>query len=328
MNQPDPPLAAIDMGSNTIHVVVARPRVEESDLDVLADDVTLVRLGADVNATGIIGPERLGVALETLGRYLRVAREQGAATVLGVATEGIRAARNGSDVLRRIQDELGLAFTVVTGEQEAALTFWGATSGRPSTGKSAVIDLGGGSMELVVGTAAHVEWRVSLPLGSGAVHDRLAPADPADPAELAQAARVVADTLDALDPPVPVVEVVACGGTATTLAALARSALSLQPPPGPPGATEDPHALPDLTPAILEDLLGLLQSEPAAVIAEQYTVEAGRAVLLAAGAVVLRGALARLGGDRLRISSRGIREGAILAYARHGDAWLAAAERG
>jgi exopolyphosphatase/pppGpp-phosphohydrolase len=183
-------------------------------------------------------------------------------------------------------------------------------------------------MELVVGTAAAVEWRVSLALGSGLIHDRLAPADPADAAQLTQAEQVVTDTLNTLHPPLPVAEVVACGGTATTLAELARRALSLTPEPGPPGATEDPAALPDLTPARIEDLLGLLQTEPAATIASRYGVDEGRAVLLAAGAIVLRAALARLGGGRLRISRRGIREGAILAYARHGDAWLDAAERG
>lgn len=328
MSQPPAPLAAIDMGSNTIHLVVARPRPDASDLDPLADDVVLVRLGADVNATGEIGPQRLAHALDTIRRQLQIARDRGAATILAIATEGIRGARNGPDVLRRIEQETGLRFTLVTGEQEAALTFWGATSGRAPAGRSAVVDLGGGSTELVIGSAAHVEWRISLPFGSGLIHDRLAPADPANPAELAQAAQVVSDALNALALPQPIAEVAACGGSATTLAALARRALSLAPDPGPPGATEDPAALPALTPAVLEDLLGLLQTEPAAAIASRYGIDEGRALLLAAGAVVLRAALARLDATQLRVSRRGIREGAILAYARHGEGWLQAAEQG
>jgi exopolyphosphatase/guanosine-5'-triphosphate,3'-diphosphate pyrophosphatase len=322
------PLAAIDVGSNTIHLVVARPRVADNDLDILADEVELVRLGADVNAHGAVGAERLAVAVRTIELYIGTARAHGAATILGVATEGIRAARNGAEVLRRFERELGMAFALVSGEQEAALTFWGATSGRRVGGRSAVVDLGGGSIELVTGTDTAVEWRVSLPLGSGTIHDRLAPADPADPAQLAQAAQVVADALNALQPPLPVVEAVACGGSATTLAALARRAINRQPGPGPSGAAEDLSALPDLTPAVFEDLLGLLQSEPAAAIGGRYGVDVGRAVLLAAGTVVLRAALARLGAASMRVSRRGIREGAILAFTRHGEAWLEAAAQG
>jgi exopolyphosphatase/guanosine-5'-triphosphate,3'-diphosphate pyrophosphatase len=338
-----PALAAIDIGSNTIHLVVARPLATSdgtpgaSDLEILVDETALVRLGADVTASGAIGPERTGVALDVLRQQVATARGLGASVVLGVATEGVRAARNGVAFLQRVRQETGIVVALVSGEQEAALTFWGATSGHALVGRGAVVDLGGGSMELVVGDAARIAWRVSLPLGSGALHDRLAPADPADPEQLALVERTVVDTLQALAVPLPVREVAACGGSATTLGALARRALDGAPPAdgasappasAPPGSAPLPVTLPALDDARLAALIELLQRLPAATIAQRYGIDEQRARLLPAGAVILRATLRRLGADELRVSRRGIREGAILAYLRHGAGWLDAAARG
>ncbi|HEX9413186.1 MAG TPA: hypothetical protein VF916_06760 [Ktedonobacterales bacterium] len=322
------PLAAIDVGSNTIHLTAAQPLPGSQDVEVLADQVELVRLGADVNATGAIGAERCARAIEVIRHQAEVASALGAVPLLGIATEGVRSARNGAEFVDQVRAATGVTLEMVTGDQEAALTYWGAISERDIEGHRAVIDLGGGSLELVVGDGTHVAWRVSLPLGSGAIHDRLAPADPADPAELLAASAVVDETLRLLTPPLPVAEAAACGGSATTLAGLAQRALGATPEPGPAGAPEDRSALPLLTTDRIEALLGLLHLYPAGEISRRFGVEEGRARLLPAGATILRGAMRRLSVDRVRVSRRGIREGAILAYARHGDGWLEAAARG
>lgn len=326
--QQSTPLAAIDIGSNTIHLVVARPTAGGADLEILADTTELVRLGADVTATGAIGPERAARALAVIRQQVALAESLNASPILAIATEGVRAARNSAAIVERMRTEAGLEVILITGEQEAALTFWGATSGRTIAGRAAVVDLGGGSLELVVGDARAIAWRVSLPLGSGAIHDRVAPADPADPAELSEAARVVEAALRPLAPPLPVSEVAACGGTATTLAALAQQVLGASVEPDPPGAPTDPTALPTLTSERLRTLIGLLETLPAAQMAQRFGVEEGRARLLAAGATVLQGVMRRLGTERLRVTRRGIREGAILAYHRHGADWLGAAAHG
>lgn len=326
-SRPAGPMAAVDVGSNTIHLVVARPIADGRDVETLADEVELVRLGADVNATGTIGPERMAHAIRTLRRYVEIAHGVGATSTLGIATEGVRAAHNGAALIERAREEASVELHLVTGDQEAALTFWGATSGQLLDGRNAVVDLGGGSVELVVGDGERVEWRVSLPLGSGAVHDRLAPSDPANGAELAEAEIMVNAALSQLEPPLPVGEVAACGGTATTLSALARLALGTPVERGPGGA-DDPAALPALDDEVIAALLQLLETVPAAEITRRYGVDEGRARLLAAGGIVLRSAMRRLGAERLRVSRRGIREGAILAYLRHGEGWLEAAARG
>lgn len=326
---PEAPLAAIDIGSNTIHLVVARPILAASDLTILLDETELVRLGADISASGAIGAARLARALDVVEAQLARARALGAQVVLGVATEGVRAAANAAEVLARIQERTALTPALVTGEQEAALTYWGATSGIPRAGERvAVIDLGGGSMEVVVGAGTRILWRVSLPLGSGVLLARARLSDPPTAAQLARARHLASAPLRALTPPLPVAEVVACGGSATTLALLARGAPDVPDPEDTPRRAVRGASLGTLASAHFAALLHVLQARPAAEIAARYDVQEARARLLAPGALALQVALARLCMERLRVSQRGIREGAILAYARAGDAWLAAATTG
>jgi len=315
------PLAAIDVGSNTVHLIVARPTADGRDLEYLADELELVRLGADVSQTGVIGPERLARAVAAVGAQAALARSRGADPILGIATEGVRAAANGAELVKQVRVETGVTLELVTGDQEAALTYWGATSGLQAGDlRRAALDLGGGSLEIVVGEGTRVRWRVSLPLGSGTMHDRYATADPADAGQLASVRRVVEETLSPLGPPLPVVEALAAGGTATTLVRLAAAALPLD---GAPTAADGM-----LTAQLLDVLVTLLQGLPAPEVARRYGVDEARARLLPAGAMILLEALDWLGVDGLHVRGRGIREGALLAYVHRSANWLEAAAQG
>lgn len=316
------PLAAIDVGSNTIHLVVARPTRDGRDLRYLADEQDLTRLGEDVSATGAIGAERQARAIAVIREQAALAKEKGASTILGIATEGVRAASNASAFLDAVREETGLRLAIISGEQEAALTYWGATSEYPDAGeRRAVLDLGGGSLEIVIGAGPAILWRVSLPLGSGALHDHYAPTDPPVTDELEAVRSAVAEALRPLELPLPVASALACGGTATTLVVLAARALDEAPESG--GAEWQ-----SLSHERLEALVVLLQRSPARDISARYGVDEARARLLGAGATVLLGALDRLGVKALRVSRRGIREGALLAYAHAGEQWLEVASAG
>ena len=335
------PLAAIDVGSNTIHLTVARPTPDGYDLEYVADELELVRLGADISATGALGSERMQRAAAVIRHQASVAHQHGAVVVLGIATEGVRAARNGTEFIEGIRAETGVTLELISGDQEAALTYWGATSGLDDPEESgaasamrAVVDLGGGSMEIVVGEGSHVRWRASLPLGSGAVHDSYAPSDPPVTEELARAHNVVREALDALDLPLPIAQVIVCGGTATTLASLGATVFppddSAELVGSQNGGASNGNGvlLRALTHERLAQLLDLLRTMSAAQIAAQYRIEEARARLLGAGGVVLLATMERLGVDALRVRKRGIREGAILAYAHAGPGWLDLATSG
>jgi exopolyphosphatase/guanosine-5'-triphosphate,3'-diphosphate pyrophosphatase len=335
------PLAAVDVGSNTIHLVVAHPMEDGSDLITLADELDLTRLGEDVSATGAIGPERTARAISILREYAAKAQSLGAQKLLAIATESLRSATNADDFLAQVRTDTGIELQVITGEQEAALTYWGATSGLPATAeRRAVLDLGGGSMEVVIGEGSRIAWRSSLPLGSGAMHARYAPSDPPRAAELDQVRVVTTTQLAALNVPLPVAKVIACGGTATTLTMFAARALHIPEPEDlaageeapPPEALHGPNAdgmrLGLLTREQLEALASLLVATPAAQLTELYGIPLARAEILGAGEAVLRAAVEHLGADALSISRRGVREGAILARLHAGDAWLDAATAG
>jgi exopolyphosphatase/guanosine-5'-triphosphate,3'-diphosphate pyrophosphatase len=316
------PVAAIDVGSNTVHLVVAIPHLSDgSTLEVLVDELEFVRLGAGVGATGRIAPERAERGMAALQRLRDLAKEAGAQTTLGAATEVMRLAANGPEFLARARTELGLEIAVISGEQEAALTFWGAISDRSLSSEQpvAVADLGGGSTELVLGIGHRLDWRRSLPLGSGALHDRFIRSDPPALAGLEALRRETDAVLDTLSLPAPVLDgplLIVCGGTATTLLWFARQALGV------------PTARANLSRAEIDRAIALLAAHPAQEIAEHYAVESQRARILGVGAVVLAALMDRLNVAVMQISQRGIREGMILSYALYGEGWLEAAQRG
>jgi exopolyphosphatase/guanosine-5'-triphosphate,3'-diphosphate pyrophosphatase len=323
-------VAAIDVGSNTIHLVVAQFRDDEHDLEILTDVTELVRLGADVAAGGAIGPARMAHALTVIAEQRMHAETLGATTILGIATEGVRAATNGAQLLARAQTETALTLRLINGDQEAALTYWGTTSGaRDARDPRAVVDLGGGSMELVVGAGTLLRWRTSLPIGSGTLLDACVTTDPPSASDLKRVRHMAAEALRPIIPPLPVQAVIACGGAAATLVGLGARALA----PEATVATSAPSAnLPGsigtLSRDTLEALLRLLSSLPAAEVSARFGVPIARAPLLAPGALALLVAQERLRSTELIVSRRGIREGAILAFLLRGEDWLHAATQG
>lgn len=294
----------------------------------------MVRLGADVTEIGAIGPERAQRAIAAIRRQVALARSHGATQVLGIATEGVRRAANAEAFLERVQAQTGVRFSLITGEQEASLAYWGATSESPEVnGPRGVIDLGGGSLELIVGEGDATRWRASLPLGSGAVRASFLPTDPPSLRELMRAYDAIRSDLASLDMPLPVTDVTVCGGTATALATVAGKAFHKHAEGRLPSvdaatvalATGRRRALADPS---LDLLIRLLLRSTNDDLTKRYRLKEGRAPLLLPGALTLFAGIERFGVDRLWVSRRGIREGALYAWWNVGDQWLEAASKG
>ncbi len=187
-----------------------------------------------------------------------------------------------------------MALRIIDGDEEARLTFAGATraGGVEAGAQSAVVDIGGGSTEVVVGTVGGaLDYARSFRLGSGRLTQALGASDPPTDDDLARASRAVAQALPDDLPHVP--EAFAVGGTATSLARLAGS----------------------LHDDALARAVGILQAAPSAEVARAYELDPERARLLPAGLVILRDVAARLGA-RVQPGAGGIREGVILAHLR------------
>src|SRR5438876_1164250 len=308
-----PPMrAAIDIGSNTIHLVVAR--CTPHDLDIVEDQQEMVRIGESVTAIGEISQEKAKAAIATLKRYKELARKHKASPILVVATEAIRQASNSAAFLEQVLRKTKLTVQLISGTAEAALTFFGSTyevckEPHPPA-QICVMDLGGGSLELVTARNMHITWRSSLPVGSGWLHDRYLSSDPPTYDEVTVAETFLRTYFRGLQlkhhPPVLIVT----GGSANSLLFLARNAFNL----------EMNHT--QLTQQELMRCQGLLMSLPAEEIAQRFEQPLARARILLAGALIIQSVMTRLHMNEIHVSSHGIREGVLLAYERYRERWL------
>ncbi|WP_277209513.1 Ppx/GppA phosphatase family protein [Isoptericola croceus] len=213
-------VAAVDCGTNSIRLLVADV-TPDGTLSELDRRMEIVRLGQGVDRTGELAPEALERTLAASRDYAKVAAELGATRVRFVATSATRDARNRADFVDGVRAALGVDPEVVSGEEEALLSFRGATSGSAAEhpGPYLVVDLGGGSTELVLGTTTP-DAAVSMDVGSVRLTERHLHSDPPTAAEVGRAAADVTAALDAAAAVVPL-------GRTATLVGLAGSVTSV-----------------------------------------------------------------------------------------------------
>lgn len=289
-------VACIDIGSNTTRLLVAEADGAGRLRELLADRV-FTRLPLDGEE---IPDERLEAVAAAVARQAALAREAGATVLRAVATAAVRRAPNAAELCRRVREATGVAVQVVSGDEEAALAFRGATAAlpEPPAGEVAVVDVGGGSTEIACGSAATgLRWSTSLRVGSALLTDRLGPADPPTADELEALSRSAGEALGDLSVGT-VASVLAVGGSATSLRRIAGE---------------------ELDAATLERALTALCSAPAAEVAAGEGLHPERVRLLPAGIAILLALSRRL--DRpLRIACGGLREGlALELLARAGE---------
>lgn len=218
-------VAAIDIGTNSVLLLIAEPRGGE--LVALVERATITRLGQGVDAARALAPEAVERTLACLARYGEEIRSLGVERVDAVGTSAMRDAAGGEAFIARARDLLGVAPRVISGPEEAELTYAGALTGLelPARGPRIVFDVGGGSTELIVGDAGgQVERAVSLDVGSVRLTERHVRSDPPAEAEL-EAVRADARAALASVPAGPLSgapTLIGVAGTVTTLAALVR----------------------------------------------------------------------------------------------------------
>lgn len=283
--------ACIDIGSNTTRLLVAD--CVAGGLQEIHQERVFTRIGDALRHTGVLPAEKLDEVAEVVAGQLRSARTLGVTEVRCVATASVRRAVNGAELVARIQDRCdGVVVEVLSGADEARLAFSGAarTLGRDPGGPLTVVDIGGGSSELAVGTPPDgISWWVSVPLGTGDLAHSCLRSDPPSAPELDDARARVREMLADVRPP-PSTLAVAVGGSATSLRRLVG---------------------PVLDPAAITVALATLASARAADIAARLAMDVERVMLLPAGLVILE-AISGLLGTSLQIGRGGLREGILL----------------
>lgn len=311
--RPAPVCAAIDVGSNTIHIVVAR--CFPSTLEILADELELVRIGESVTASGTISPAKTQAALATLNAYRALAEQHGAEHILVVATEAIRQASNNAEFIAQVKAETGLDIQLISGTAEAALTFFGATYEADQHSQVGVMDLGGGSLELVFAWDMHINWRTSVPLGSGWLHDHYLSGNPPSFYEIEATEAFLKTYFHKLHLPGAPPLLLVTGGSANSLLYLTQKAF------------HHPIESKQLSQEDLARCQGLLSALQAEDIVALYAQPLARAKVLLAGTLIIKHVMRCLQLQEITVSQHGIREGVLLAYARYGENWLAEANR-
>lgn len=294
------PLAVIDVGSNSIRSLVVDMEGEGAP-KVLDDQREVVRLASGLRLRGRLSRKAMGRAIEALKRMADIARARGARRVAVVGTSAIREASNRREFIERVRAETGLRLRVISEEEEARLAFESAAlSFDLGNEPCAVIDLGGGSAELILAFGKHVQEAYSLRLGAVTLTERYLKSDPIRGRELERLQRHVRRRLRAgrieADPAPRML--IASGGTATTLAqiVMARQGLEGRPVLGF-----------EMTQAELLHLLSAMLRRTLAERREMPGLSPERADIIVAGAAVLYEIMARLKINLLRVNERGIR---------------------
>ena len=301
MSTVPPRFAAIDVGTNTVLLLVAERQGDA--LVSLLERSEITRLGRGVDRTGLLDPGAVGDTVAVLSLYTRLARELGAAAIACVATSAARDARNGAEFFAAARERAGLTPEVISGEEEARLVYLAAFKDFGSGGL-AVLDVGGGSTEFIVGEGPVLRARLSLQVGAVRLTERHVRGDPIPAEELAalrEAARGALEPLTAIEP-APGARLVGVAGTVTTLCAVVRG-LPRHEPQRVHGAS---LSLGEIERTI-ESLARLTVRERAQVPG----MEPKRADVIVGGAVVVAEAMRRTRLDRLTVSDRGVRWGLL-----------------
>lgn len=300
--------AAIDIGSNSTEMAVAHCTPDH--LEIIKDESTMLRIEESVKATGEIAAETRDRLLATLRNYRDLAKQNNADPILAVATEAVREARNNQALQDDIERETELHINIIPGTVEAALTYHGATYGPDISPDTGVLDVGGGSTELIIARQRHITWLTSLPIGSGWLHDQFLTANPPVEDEVEEAQDFLRQYIQSLHLPHLPPSLMVTGSSAKALLKLAKQALKLN-------ADSD-----RLTRKDLSGCLGVLRNLGAQEVAQRYELETERARVLPGGALLMLEMMAFLRLDEMRVSHYGVREGVLLAYARYGEQWL------
>ncbi len=300
------PVAVIDIGTNSTRLLVTE--LSGTSPRELVRRSTVTGLGRGVDSSGQLSAEAIERVCSVVASYLELAREQRAESTVAIATSAVRDAANGDAFLAELRERFALDARMIAGETEARLTYTGATAGRARSGTTLVVDIGGGSTELIVGEAdGALRFHTSLQVGVVRHSERYLIADPPAATELEALATSVRSELNAArtayggETPE---HAIAVAGTPTSMAAV-----ELELDPYDPDAVEGHR----LGIGFLQQQLSRLASMPLAERREVTGLHPDRAPTIIAGVLILIATMRAFGLEEVEASEHDILLGAALA---------------
>lgn len=293
--------AAVDVGAHSVHLLVAE--VHGHRLVPLVDESVALGLGATVDARADLGAEAAFDLLAALETYAETARRRGASSIAIVATDPLRRAADGAVVASAIGRRLGLEIQVLASDEEAMLALLGVQAGKAIHRETVLVDIGGGSSEILAIGPTGEPVIQGLALGAARLSRTTTAGTAPTASEIASMVAVAREVL-AGAPDAQPVDLVAVGGTASNLLRI-----------GPPLARRV------LTTRRIRETLAVLVDRTPEQIAATFGVKLSRARVLPGGAAILLAVAERYGRDHVRVSEHGLREGLLLASVHAGPGW-------
>ena len=286
-------VAVVDIGTNSTRLLISD--VDGMRIDEIERRTTVTSLGRGVGHTGCLSGEAIDDVCEVIADYKARYEELGAERVMAIATSAVRDARNGEAFIAELRERFELDASLLTGEEEAHLTYLGATAQRAGDESTLVFDIGGGSTELIVGSGITVDFHTSLQAGTIRHSERHLSSDPPGPHELEHLASDIRGLIETA---------IAVAGTPTSLAAIDQE---LEP--------YDPDRVHGYRLGLqrAQRLLSRLASVPLAERLHIPGLHPGRAPTIVAGTVILVQVMRAFGLDEIEVSERDILHGSALS---------------
>ena len=301
-------VAVVDIGTNSTRLLIAD--VEGTEVREVERRTTVTNLGRGVEHSGNLCSDAVDGVCGVVADYMARYQELGAERVMAIATSAVRDAVNGEAFIAELRERFDLHASLLTGEEEAHLTYLGATSQRSGDETMLVFDIGGGSTELVVGSGSEVDFHTSLQAGTIRHSERHLTADPPEAHELEELAddvrTLIDDAVSARGGQGRGVRAIAVAGTPTSLAAIDQELEPYDP------SRVHGHRLGMRT---IQHMLSRLASLPLAERLRVPGLHPGRAPTIVAGAVILVQVMRAFSLDEIEVSERDILHGSALSAA-------------
>ena len=299
-------VASIDIGTNTVLLLIAKVDTKSRKLTTLSNEYRMPRIGKEINQTGKISEDKIKLLFNVLIEYDEIIKKFNCDKVIVTGTNALRIAKNNKEISKQINKIFNHELEVIPGEMEAEYAFLGATSDLKNLSASLVIDIGGGSTELIFGDELKIKSKRSLQIGSVSATEKYLKYSPPLKSEIENLKKDLRNILVNVNENYAPDTTVAIAGTATTLACM-NSGIKI--------FEEDKIENSTMSSDEIKQLIIQLSNLTALEILKKYgPVLTGREDIIFAGAIILSEILELFGIKKFFVSSRGIRYGAIIKY--------------
>lgn len=299
-------VASIDIGTNTVLLLIAKVEPNSDKITPLQNEYRMPRIGQETKKTGLIGPEKLKLLFSVLDEYDKIIRKFNCEKVIVTGTNSFRMASNTPTIIEEMKNIFSYDLNVISGEVEAKYAYLGAISGLKDPSHSAVIDIGGSSTEIIVGEGNRIISKRSLQLGSVSATEQFLMHSPPLKAEIENLKMEIHKSFSVIDAKEIPKQLIAIAGTATTLACMNLEIKIF-----------DEDKVKDST-ITIEDIIKLIEEleylSPQKILDKYGSVMNGREDIIFAGAYILFQFMESFRIENVKVSTRGIRYGAIVNY--------------